>query len=102
MPLADQVWLCKVAERQMLRPSFVLPRPIRQLDAVHARLLAGLSAAAVPRLLAGTETVAFVDIDGTIQQVDGYAKQGAAYGYCGVKGLNAQIAAPVLADLRPR
>jgi len=25
------VWLCKVAERQMLRPSFVPPRPIRQL-----------------------------------------------------------------------
>jgi transposase len=27
----DAVWLCKVAERQMLRPSFVPPRPIRQL-----------------------------------------------------------------------
>ena len=27
----DSVWLCKVAERQMLRPSFVPPRPIRQL-----------------------------------------------------------------------
>lgn len=25
------VWLCKVAERQMLRPSFMPPRPIRQL-----------------------------------------------------------------------
>ena len=25
----DAVWLCKVAERQMLRPSFVPPRPIR-------------------------------------------------------------------------
>jgi transposase len=25
------VWLCKVAERQMLRPSFVPPRPIREL-----------------------------------------------------------------------
>jgi transposase len=27
----DSVWLCKVAERQMLRPSFVPPVPIRQL-----------------------------------------------------------------------
>src|SRR5215217_7088986 len=27
----DAVWLCKVAERQMLRPSFVPPRPVRQL-----------------------------------------------------------------------
>jgi transposase len=30
----DAVWLCKVAERQMLRPSFVPPRPIRQLRQV--------------------------------------------------------------------
>jgi transposase len=27
----DAVWLCKVAERQMVRPSFVPPRPVRQL-----------------------------------------------------------------------
>ena len=27
----DAVWLCKVAERQMLRPSFVPPVPIRRL-----------------------------------------------------------------------
>src|SRR5215216_5680824 len=27
----DAVWLCKVAERQLLRPSFVPPQPIRQL-----------------------------------------------------------------------
>ena len=27
----DAVWLCKVAERQMLRPSFVPPKPIRKL-----------------------------------------------------------------------
>jgi len=41
----DAVWLCKVAERQMLRPSFVPPVPIRQLrdltryrtDLVNAR-----------------------------------------------------------------
>ncbi|WP_248761071.1 transposase [Pseudarthrobacter sp. SSS035] len=27
----DSIWLCKVAERQMLRPSFVPPAPIRRL-----------------------------------------------------------------------
>ena len=27
----DAVWLCKLAERQLLRPSFVPPQPIRQL-----------------------------------------------------------------------
>ena len=27
----DAVWLCKVAERQMLRPSFVPPPPIREV-----------------------------------------------------------------------
>lgn len=30
----DAVWLCKVAERQMLRPSFVPPAPIRDLRAL--------------------------------------------------------------------
>jgi transposase len=29
--LLDAVWLCKVAERQMIRPSFVPPPPIRRL-----------------------------------------------------------------------
>ncbi len=27
----DAVWLCKIAERQMIRPSFVPPPPIRRL-----------------------------------------------------------------------
>jgi transposase len=39
----DAVWLCKVAERQMLRPSFVPPPPIRQLREV-ARYRADLVA----------------------------------------------------------
>jgi transposase len=39
----DAVWLCKLAERQMLRPSFVPPRPIRQLREV-ARYRADLVA----------------------------------------------------------
>ena len=29
--MIDAVWLCKLAERQMLRPSFVPPLPIRRL-----------------------------------------------------------------------
>jgi len=81
---------------------------VRQLDAVASRTLTGL-AAAVPRLLAGSDGLAFVDIDDTIRQVHGYAKQGAAYGYSGVKGLNAQVAAlssptcaPVIAAARLR
>ncbi len=81
---------------------------VRQLDAVASRTLAGLSALA-PRLLAGTEAMAFIDIDDTIREVHGYAKQGAAYGYSGVKGVNAQIAAlssptcaPVIAGSRLR
>ncbi len=79
---------------------------VRQLDAVASRTLSGLAALA-PRLLAGTEAMAFIDIDDTIRQVHGYQKQGAAYGYSGVKGLNAQIAAlssptcaPVIASRR--
>jgi hypothetical protein len=81
---------------------------VRQIDAVSSRVLAGLSSA-VPRLLTGTDGLAFIDIDDTIQQVHGYAKQGAAYGYSGVKGLNAQVAvlssptcAPVIAASRLR
>ena len=76
---------------------------VRQLDAVAARTLRRLAAAS-PRLLAGTESMAYVDIDDTIREVHGYQKQGAAYGYSGVKGLNAQLAvlssptsAPVIA-----
>ena len=43
----DAVWLCKVAERQMLRPSFVPPRPIRRLrDLTRYRIdLVGVRAA---------------------------------------------------------
>jgi hypothetical protein len=81
---------------------------VRQLDAVHSRTLTGLAKVA-PRLLAGTQAMAFVDIDDTIREVHGYAKQGAAYGYSGIKGLNAQLAvlssptcAPVIAGARLR
>ncbi|MDN5934323.1 MAG: IS1380 family transposase [Pseudonocardia sp.] len=87
---------------------------IAQLDAVASRFLVGLIGL-VGGLLAGVagrdgeEGIVFVDVDDTIRQVYGYAKQGAAYGYSKVKGLNAQLAvfstplsAPVIAAARLR
>ncbi len=51
-----------------------------------------------------------VDLDDTIMEVHGYAKQGSGYGYTGVRGLNALLAtvdhrpgtAPVMAAQRLR
>ena len=63
---------------------------VRQLDAVAARHLAAL--ATISPVLAGCDWVAYVDIDDTVKATYGYAKQGAGYGYSGVKGLNALIA----------
>ncbi len=40
-------------------------------------------------LLVGTDQISFVDIDDTMKAIYGYAKQGAGYGYNGVKELNA-------------
>ena len=56
---------------------------VQQLDAVGGRFLAGL-AQQVPGLVAGADAsdgIAFIDVDDTIRQVHGYAKQAAAYGY---------------------
>lgn len=66
---------------------------VQQLDAVASRLL-GLALKA-PGLLAGGGPggIAFLDVDDSIREVHGYAKQGAAYGYTGVRGLNFQVAA---------
>ena len=84
---------------------------VQQLDAVGARLLAGLTDR-VPGLLAGAGDAAgivFLDVDDTIREVHGYAKQAAAYGYSGVRGLNVALAvlstpaaAPVIARARLR
>ncbi|WP_109510003.1 IS1380 family transposase [Nocardioides speluncae] len=84
---------------------------VQQLDAVGGRLLAGL-AGRVPGLIAGADTtdgIALVDVDDTIREVHGYAKQAAAYGYSKVRGLNIQLAtvstptaAPVIARARLR
>ena len=67
---------------------------VQQLDAVGARLLPAL-VGRVPRLLAGgggPDGVTFVDVDDTIREVHGYAKQAAAFGYSRVRGLNVQLA----------
>jgi hypothetical protein len=80
---------------------------VRQLDAVAARLLVNL--VAHTPLLSHADQVCFVDVDDTVKQTYGYTKQGAGYGYSGVKGLNALIAtvstptsAPVIAATRLR
>ena len=80
---------------------------VRQLDAVASRLLINLARQAP--LLPGADEVAFVDVDDTLKQTYGYAKQGAGRGYTGIKGLNALIAtvstrssAPVIAAARLR
>ena len=72
---------------------------VRQLDAVHTRVLAGL-ATVVPRLLAGVDGLAFIDIDDTIREVHGYAKQGRGTGTRGEGGQRADRGV-VLADVRP-
>ena len=80
---------------------------VRQLDSVAAGMLVALAERA-PLLPAG-EAIAFIDIDDTLRATYGYAKQGAGYGYTGVKGINALIAtistpaaAPVIAATRLR
>ena len=80
---------------------------VRQLDAVASRVLVNL--AGLAPILEGAEQVTWVDVDDTIRETHGYQKQGAAYGYSKVKGLNAALAtistplaAPVIAATRLR
>ena len=73
---------------------------VRQLDAVAARFLLALARlvglgppppdAGEPA--ADTGRYALVDVDDTIIEVHGHAKQGAGFGYTRVRGLNALIA----------
>lgn len=72
---------------------------VRQLDAVASRFLAQLHARTP--LLAGIDGPVLVDLDDTIIEVHGYAKQGSGYGYSGVRGLNALIATITTADGAP-
>jgi hypothetical protein len=80
---------------------------VRQLDAVASRFLSAL-AGSTPVVAGSCERV-LVDVDDTIIEVHGYAKQGSGYGYSGVRGLNALLAtvtseqgAPVIVAQRLR
>jgi hypothetical protein len=75
---------------------------IRQLDAVASRFLlalnrlTGTTSVATP---AGGEPApyALVDVDDTVVEVHGHAKQGAGFGYNRVRGLNALLATLTIA-----
>jgi hypothetical protein len=74
---------------------------VRQLDAVASRFLAALAGRV--RLVEGGDASEFVlvDVDDTIIEVHGYAKQGAEFGYSGVRGLNALLATVTTAGTAP-
>lgn len=63
---------------------------VRQLDAVASRFLTAL--AERTGILGGSEELMLVDVDDSIIEVHGYAKQGAAFGYTRVRGLNMLLA----------
>ena len=79
---------------------------VRQLDAIASRFLIALSG--LTRLLGVATTgnhdeagYALLDVDDTIIEVHGHAKQGAGFGYCGVRGLNALLATLTTATSAP-
>ena len=66
---------------------------VRQLDAIASRFLialAGITRLVGPAGLGATNTddagYALLDVDDTIIKVHGHAKQGAGFGYSGVRG----------------
>ncbi len=80
---------------------------VRQLDRVVAGLLVNL--AGHTPLLSDADQMVLVDVDDTVKQTFGYAKQGAGYGHSKVRGLNALLgivstptSAPVIAATRLR
>ena len=74
---------------------------VRQLDAVASRFLANLAARAPLLGSPAARDFVFVDVDDTIIEVHGYAKQGSGYGYSGVRGLNALLATVSAQDTAP-
>lgn len=74
---------------------------VRQLDAVASRFLASLASRAPLLGDPGEGDFVFVDVDDTIIEVHGYAKQGSGYGYSGVRGLNALLATATTKDTAP-
>jgi hypothetical protein len=78
---------------------------VRQLDAVASRFLTALGdqtpLAGPPRAETAETGHVLVDVDDTIVEVHGYAKQGAGFGYSGVRGLNALLATATTTDAAP-
>ena len=89
---------------------------VRQLDAVASRFL--IAVAGLTQLLGATTSCltgpaegadeagdaagyALLDVDDTIIEVHGHAKQGAGFGYSGVRGLNALLATLATASTAP-
>src|SRR3954451_13604349 len=80
---------------------------VRQLDAVASRFLGELVRQS--QVLPGLGGTVHVDVDDSIVAVHGHAKQGAGFGYSGVRGLNMLLAtvstvhaAPVIVAQRLR
>ncbi len=85
---------------------------VRQLDAIASRLLIALAGithlfgnATGPAAPAGATAdgtgYALLDVDDTIIEVHGHGKQGAGFGYSGVRGLNALLATVTTAPTAP-
>ncbi len=64
---------------------------VRQIDAVASRFLAAL-AGRTELLPVGPSGLVLVDVDDSIIEVHGHAKQGASFGYTRVRGLNMLLA----------
>lgn len=73
---------------------------VRQLDAVASRFLQRLASRA-PLLRPHAGERVMLDLDDTIVEVRGYQKQGAGFGYSGVRGLNALLATASTASSAP-
>jgi hypothetical protein len=72
---------------------------VRQLDAVASRFLAGLAGRSP--VLPGLDGTVLVDVDDSIIEVHGHAKQGAGFGYSGIRGLNMLLATVSTASAAP-
>ena len=74
---------------------------VRQLDAIASRFLLNLDATTPLLGDPDDQSMVMVDVDDTIIEVHGYAKQGAAHGYSGVRGLNALVGTVSGPDFAP-
>jgi hypothetical protein len=74
---------------------------VRQLDAVASRFLTVLGQRAPLLPARSKDEMVLVDVDDTIIEVHGYAKQGAGFGYTRVRGLNALLATAATSDGAP-